>query len=265
MNHGQAETEKFFREMKVLSDTRLRASDLKLIESGQLRACLIPPMISLPAACHAATQSVFEVAIAAQNAFWELKGAYTGEISGPMLQEIGISTALVGHSERRQHFGETDEGVRRRAESLLDQGFQVILCIGETRAEREDGRTHDVLSRQMRGALPEPEKGAAKYLDGRLTIAYEPVWAIGTGLTATPAQAEEAHQMLRQLLRERFGGIAAVKTPILYGGSVTTENVDLLLACPNVDGALVGGASLMPDRFLALLAAGGRALGPVDL
>lgn len=261
MNHGPADTVKFLREMKVLSDGRLGPRDLKLLESGQLRACLIPPMLSLPSACQMASQSIFEVTIAAQNACWELKGAYTGEVSGPMLQELGISTVLIGHSERRQYFGETDETVRRRMESLLEQGFQVLLCVGETRAEREAGRTHEVLGRQLRGAIPEPEKGAARFLDGRLVIAYEPVWAIGTGLTATPAQAEETQQQLRLLLEDRFGGGAATKTPILYGGSVTPENIDWLLACPNIDGALVGGASLKPESFLALLAAGGRALG----
>lgn len=261
MNHGPSETETFFREMKVLSDSKLKPQDLKLLESGQLRACLIPPTISLPTARHLASQAIFEVAIAAQNAHWELKGAYTGEVSGPMLKDLQIDWALVGHSERRQHFGETDETVRRRMESLLDQGFRVILCVGETRAEREAGRTHEVLSSQMHGAIPEPGKGAARYLDGRLVIAYEPVWAIGTGLTATPAQAEETQHQLRQLLQGRFGGGAATRTPVLYGGSVTPENIDSLLACPNVDGALVGGASLKPDSFLALLAAGGRALG----
>lgn len=184
------------------------------------------------------------------------KGAFTGEVSGPMLQEIGISTVLVGHSERRQYFGETDESVRKRSESLLAQGFKVILCIGETRTEREQNQTQEILKRQLQGALPEAGKGAASYLNGQLVLAYEPVWAIGTGLTATPAQAEEAHQFIRELMIQRFGAEAAQKTPILYGGSVTPENVDSLLACPNVDGALVGGASLKPDGFLRLLASG---------
>jgi len=143
-----------------------------------------------------------------------------------MLREIELSWALVGHSERRQYFGETDETVRKRAESLLNQGFRVILCIGETRAEREAAQTTQVLTRQLDQALVGAHDGAAAFLDGRLVLAYEPVWAIGTGLTASPEQAEEAHQTLRKLLWDRFGMDASARTPILYGGSATPENID---------------------------------------
>lgn len=262
MNRGPNETEVFFQELKGKFANFLKARDLDLLKSGKLRACVIPPMLSLETAQRLTSQSPFPVTVAAQNVHWEKVGAFTGEISGPMLRELGIGWALVGHSERRQFFGETDETVRKRAEGLLEQGFKIILCIGETRAEREAGKTSEVLIRQLAGACPEKGKGVARFLDGTVVLAYEPVWAIGTGLTATPEQAEEAHALLRSLLKDRFGASAAEKTPILYGGSVTPENVDGLLHCPNVDGGLVGGASLKPESFLALLAAGAKNLHP---
>jgi len=244
MNLGPKDTEKYFGDLKALWGP----------PSGNVRACLIPPALSLQAALQASRG--MPVSIAAQNAHWEKSGAFTGELSGPMLQEAGIKTVLIGHSERRQYFGETNETARKRSQSLLEQGFQVILCIGETRAERESGKTQAVLTEQLRGSLPE-----VGYLDGRLVLAYEPVWAIGTGLTATPAQAEEAHQMIRKFLWDQHGMEASGRTPILYGGSVTPENVDSLLSCPNIDGALVGGASLKPDSFVKLLESGGKVLG----
>lgn len=185
------------------------------------------------------------------------RGPSTGELSGPMLEEMRIRGALVGHSERRQHFGETDETARKRLESLLEQGFDVILCVGETRAERESGQTEKVLERQLAAALSPP---VIKYCNGRLTVAYEPVWAIGTGLNATPEQAEQAQKFIRDFLKKRAGEEAANCTPILYGGSVTPENVGGILACPNVDGCLVGGSSLKPEAFLKLLSAGYSAL-----
>lgn len=253
MNHTVRETEQFFSELSEKSRAALPPESGEHFRSGKLQAQVIPPMLSLARAKELSAKAPFPVSVGAQNVHWENRGAFTGEISGPMLQELGIGWALVGHSERRQYFGETGESARKRTESLLEQGFRVILCIGETRAEREAGKTTDILTRQLNGAIPEAGKGAAGYLDGRLVIAYEPVWAIGTGLTATPEQAEEAHQVVRKLLWDRFGMDAAGRTMILYGGSVTPENVGALLSCPNVDGALVGGASLKPDSFLALL------------
>ena len=240
MNHGPRETELFFKELKSL---------LSLSWSEHLRACICPPFVSLEAALRAAHGTL--VSVGAQNAHWEKKGAFTGETSGTMLHELGISTVLVGHSERRQFFGETDETASKRTESLLEQGFCVVLCIGETKEQRQSGQTKAVLIKQL---------GAVKFLDGRLVIAYEPVWAIGTGLTATPEQAEEAHQIIRRDLWDRFGMEAAGKTSILYGGSVTPENIRSLLACPNIDGALVGGASLKAEGFAAMLQAGNEAL-----
>jgi triosephosphate isomerase len=248
MNHGPKAAAEFFRGLHVPAS------------SAPVRAAVFPPMTTLQQAVQIAERAPFPVAVGAQNVHWEKSGAFTGEVSGPMLAELGVNWALVGHSERRQYFGETDETARKRTESLLSQGFYVILCIGETRTEREQGRTNEVLTRQLNGAIPQRVKGASAYLDGRLILAYEPVWAIGTGLTATPQQAEEAHQTIRKLLWDRFGMDASGRTPILYGGSVTPENIDSLLACANVDGALVGGASVKPESFMALINAASRAL-----
>lgn len=260
MNHTLAETAGFFGALgELCRKTPLEQSVRSCLKNGSLGALIFPPMLSLARAHELAELAPFPVAIGAQNVHWEKKGAYTGEVSGPMVAELDIHWALVGHSERRQYFNESDDTVRKRAESLLEQGFNVMVCVGESRAERERGETHAVLTRQLGGALPTQGKGAAAYLDGRLVLAYEPVWAIGTGLTASPAQAQEAHALLRSLLQSRFGEDAASQTPILYGGSVTPENARELLSCGDVDGALVGGASLKPEAFLALVIEGGRA------
>jgi triosephosphate isomerase (TIM) len=168
----------------------------------------------------------------AQNVHWEPEGAFTGEISVPLLLELGVTGSLVGHSERRQLFGETDEGVARRAAAALEAGLDVIACVGETLEQREADETEDVLRRQV--SVLEPHE--------RLVIAYEPVWAIGTGRTATPVMAQEAHAFVKSLL----------DAPVLYGGSVKPDNAAELLAQPDVDGALVGGASLDVDSFRAI-------------
>jgi triosephosphate isomerase len=173
------------------------------------------------------------VAVFAQNAHWQETGAFTGEVSPGMLLEAGAAGAIVGHSERRQYFGDTDETVVRRATHALEAGLDVIACVGELEAEREAGLTEEVLRRQV-GAL-----GSAVGAHGRLTLAYEPVWAIGTGKTATPEQAQAAHAFIRSLL----------DVPILYGGSVKPDNAGELMAQPDVDGALVGGASLEIESF----------------
>jgi triosephosphate isomerase (TIM) len=187
---------------------------------------LCPPFVSLEAAVGE------EWTIYAQNVHWAGDGAFTGEISAPMLVELGVRGSIVGHSERRLWFGETDETVRRRCEAALEAGLGVIACVGETEAERETGETDAVLRRQV-AAIPRHE---------RLVIAYEPVWAIGTGKTATPELAQEAHALIKSLHDTR----------VLYGGSVKPENAAELLAQPDVDGALVGGASLDPDSFGAI-------------
>jgi triosephosphate isomerase len=188
-----------------------------------------PPYVSLSAAVGRA------VAVYAQSVHWDREGAFTGEISAGMLVEIGVEGAIVGHSERRAHFCETDETTARRAEAALTAGLGVIACVGETDAEREAGETEDVLTRQV-AVLPRHE---------RLVIAYEPVWAIGTGRTATPEIAQEAHALITSLH----------PTQVIYGGSVKPENAAELMTQPDVSGALVGGASLDPESFAAICSA----------
>jgi triosephosphate isomerase len=170
-----------------------------------------------------------------------------------MLSDLGCHYSIVGHSERRQYFGETNESVNRRALALLASDLAVILCIGETLKEREAGKTLDVLAEQLKGGL----KGLGEEHAGQLVLAYEPVWAIGTGHTATPEQAQEAHAFLRGNLAERFNNTVANSIRILYGGSVKPENVDELMAQPDIDGALVGGASLTAASFIGIVDFGG--------
>ena len=195
-----------------------------------VEAALCPPFASLHVAVESG-QTVF-----AQNVHWAAEGAYTGEVSAPMLLELGVAGAIVGHSERRQYFGETDETVARRTVAALEQGLRVIACVGESAEEREAGQTELVLRLQV-----EAIADAAGGQDG-LVIAYEPVWAIGTGQTATPEIAREAHAFIKGLL----------DAPVLYGGSVKPDNAAELLAQDGVDGALVGGASLEVESFTAI-------------
>ncbi|MBL8764720.1 MAG: triose-phosphate isomerase [Phycisphaerae bacterium] len=191
------------------------------------------------------------VALGAQDAYFEPKGAFTGEVSLDMLRECGVTLVLAGHSERRHVLGESDELVGRKASAILAAGMRCVLCIGETLAERESGRTQGVNERQLRAGL----RGVGPSNAERLVIAYEPVWAIGTGKAATPTDAREAHGHIRSVLGELLGGTAAERTPIMYGGSVTAANAASLMAQPDVDGALVGGASLKVDEFSAICAA----------
>ena len=197
-----------------------------------VKAVICPPFVSLAGAVEAG------LTVFAQNVHWEDEGAFTGEVSAPMLREVGVAGAIVGHSERRQYFGETDETVARRAAHALEAGLGVIACVGELEEERDRGETEEVLRRQLSVLDPHPA----------LVIAYEPVWAIGTGKTATPEQAEEAHAFVKSLL----------DAPVLYGGSVKPENAEELLSRPGVDGALVGGASLDPDSFASICATAAR-------
>jgi len=202
--------------------------DLDLPDDVDVVVC--PPYLSLGIAVQALAGT--EVGVFAQNCHWELEGAFTGEISAPMLQDIGVYGTLVGHSERRQWFGETDETVAQRVRTALAQGLHVIACVGESEAEREAGETDAVLRRQV-GVLE---------ADDNLVIAYEPVWAIGTGKTATPELAQQAHETIKSVL----------DVPVLYGGSVKPDNAAELMAQPAVDGALVGGASLDVESFAAI-------------
>ena len=187
--------------------------------------------------------------LAAQNLYWEEKGAYTGEISPLMLKELGCQYVIIGHSERRQLFGETDETVNKRIRSALSQDLIPIFCIGETLKDREEGRTFAVAGSQLEGGLKGIEEKEIK----ELVIAYEPVWAIGTGKTATPAMAANAHRFIRTKVAGKFGAALASAVRILYGGSVKPDNVKNLMAEEEIDGALVGGASLDPASFAAIV------------
>jgi triosephosphate isomerase (TIM) len=204
---------------------------------------LAPPFTALAAVADAVTRTPFGVA--AQNLYFEREGAFTGEVSASMIKECGATHAIVGHSERRRLFGETDEIVNRKLRAALSAGLAAIVCIGETLEERERGGTLAVLDRQIRAGLD----GLSGDEIAALVLAYEPVWAIGTGKNATSAEADEAHRHIRSRLGQWFGGVPADRTRLLYGGSVKPENIRELISLRDVDGALVGGASLEPRSF----------------
>ncbi len=216
---------------KCPADTAAFCTAFREHDVGAVDVVVCPPYVSLAIAVQLLAGT--EIGVAAQSVHWEREGAYTGEVSAPMLRELGVYGTIVGHSERRQNFGETDESTARRARAALEDGLFVIACVGETEQERDAGETETVLRRQVT-ALGER--------DENLVVAYEPVWAIGTGKTATPELAQEAHALIKSVL----------DVPVLYGGSVKPENASELLAEPDVDGALVGGASLDVDSFAAI-------------
>jgi triosephosphate isomerase len=205
-----------------------------------------PPFTSIDAAVKAAAGS--NIKVGAQNLHWEDSGAFTGEISASMLKELGVEYVIIGHSERRQYFGETDETVNRRLGAALDAGLKPIVCIGELLAEREGGETEKVLEAQLEGGLV----GVSIEQIAGVVIAYEPVWAIGTGKTATPEMAEETHAYIRKKLISMFG-YQAEKVRIQYGGSMKADNSATLVAQPNIDGGLIGGASLKAESFAELI------------
>ncbi|MEI8189426.1 MAG: triose-phosphate isomerase [candidate division NC10 bacterium] len=209
-------------------------------------------MVAPPVTALAAAREILEggpISLGAQNLYWEEKGAFTGEISPLQLKDAGCTHVIIGHSERRQHFNETDEAVNKKLKAALKAGLVPVVCIGETLAERESQKTYRVLETQVTGAL----KGFSHAELAPLALAYEPVWAIGTGKTATPAQAQDAHLFIRKTAANLCGRPFADSLRILYGGSVTADNVDSLMAEPDVDGALVGGASLKVDSFLRII------------
>ncbi len=212
---------------------------------------VFPPALSFPEAM-AARGTKPEIHLGVQNVHWEPQGAFTGEVSAAMAREAGASHVLVGHSERRHLFGETDDDVARKVRAVQSVGLVPVICVGETLTERRAGRVEDVILRQLDAAV------AALGEDSRFLVAYEPVWAIGTGETATPRDASEAHGALRRRLQERTGEGGAA---ILYGGSVKPQNAAELLAAPDVDGVLVGGASLDPDSFAAIARAAPKSPG----
>jgi triosephosphate isomerase len=208
---------------------------------------ICPPFPNLHAAVEEARGS--HIAIGAQNLHWGKEGAVTGEVSGHMLQAVGCRFVIIAHSERRQYFGESEPDVVRKAQAALEYGLTPIVCVGERLEEREADRTEEVLGDQFDGGLA-PLAGEQF---GKIVIAYEPVWAIGTGKTATPAMAADAHRFIRGKVAEKFGDAAAGAVRILYGGSVKPDNVKKLMAEVEIDGALVGGASLDPGSFAAVV------------
>ncbi|MCU0664041.1 MAG: triose-phosphate isomerase [Myxococcota bacterium] len=219
----------------------------KLPKDTKAAVAVIPQFLALPKVAEVLRGSA--IGVGAQDVYFEKNGAFTGEISCEMLKDAGAAFALVGHSERRHVIGETDAIVRKKLEALLKSGLEVILCIGEKLEEREAGKTQERLSIQTRAGL----EGLAKADLAGVTLAYEPVWAIGTGKTASTAQAEEAHQFIRGLVEELFDKSVAQSLRIQYGGSVKADNAAELMGQPNVDGALVGGASLVADSFLGIV------------
>jgi triosephosphate isomerase len=215
--------------------------------SKHCEVVICAPFVNLPAAVQAAAST--SIGVGAQDVFWLKEGAYTGEVSAPMLAAIGCKWVIVGHSERRQYFGETEETVLKKTVAALEEGLTPIVCVGERLEEREAGDTESVLARQCQGGI----LGLDAQQFSRIVIAYEPVWAIGTGKTATPEMAEAAHAFLRTRLENHYGKPAADACRILYGGSVKPDNVKGLMAQPDIDGALVGGASLVPASFAAIV------------
>ncbi len=234
---------------KTPSDAVALVERLKgLVEPGDgVEVVVCPPFTALPAVAQALKGS--RIGLGAQNMHWEKEGAYTGEVSPMMLADLGCRYVIVGHSERRQYFGETDQHVNRKLKAALGHKLFPIVCVGETLAEREGGRTIQVVDGQLRGGFSgiPPEAGAG------IAVAYEPVWAIGTGHTATPEQAAEVHTFIRKHLTELWGETVATVVRIVYGGSVKPDNVDALMAEAEIDGALVGGASLKADDFARIV------------
>jgi triosephosphate isomerase len=214
----------------------IRALRGLLADVTGVEVVICPPFTALAAALEAASGS--GIAIGAQDCYWEKEGAFTGEVAVPMLADLGCRYVIVGHSERRQFFGETDATVDKKIGAVLAHGLTCVGCLGETLQEREAGQTLQVLERQVRGGF------ARHLISPHLVIAYEPVWAIGTGRTATPAQAQEAHAFLRGLVNQIAGRETAASIRLLYGGSVKPDNMAALMAQSDVDGGLVGGASL---------------------
>ncbi len=189
------------------------------------------------------------IGLGAQNCYWKDEGAFTGEVSTGMLKSVGCKYVIIGHSERRQYFGETDETVKFKIKAAIEKGLIPIMCVGETLEERESGKTMDIITAQIKGGL---EGFSEDYID-TLVIAYEPIWAIGTGKTATPGQAQEVHAEIRKILSDLYSETFASSTRVLYGGSVKPENIEILMKEEDIDGGLIGGASLKSDSFTDLI------------
>jgi len=239
-----------FKMFKNVAETTAYAGDLRAmaaVKASKVDIVIAPPFTSIAAAAKALDGS--SIGVAGQNMHWEREGAFTGEVSAVMLREAGATFVIIGHSERRTLFGETDVTVNRKTHAALTAQLKPIVCIGETLEQRDGNETLDVLDRQIKNGLD----GVTGEQVSGMVIAYEPVWAIGTGRNASPAQAGEAHFHIRQRLKQWFGLEAAERCRVLYGGSVKPDNIAKLTAEPDVDGALVGSASLDPKSFFAII------------
>lgn len=240
MNNTPAETTALINEMKPL------------VAGADCDVVICAPFIDLQAALDAAAGS--NIKIGAENCHWAESGAFTGEVSAPMLKAMGVPYVIIGHSERRQYFGETDETVNQRVRAALDSGLTVILCVGEVLEEREQGVTFEIVGKQTKVAL----QGVSEAELANVIIAYEPVWAIGTGKTATAEQADEVNGYIRQVIAELYGKAAADAFVVQYGGSMNAANAEELLDKENVDGGLIGGASLKANDFATIVKAASR-------
>jgi len=238
-----------FKMFKTVAETVSYLQELKALVQGvtDVEIVVAPPFTAVHAAAGAARNT--RIGIAAQNLYFEREGAFTGEISASMIKDAGAGYVIIGHSERRRLFGDTGDAVHKKLRAALAADLTAIVCIGETLEERDANRTNDVLDRQLADALD----GLTPAQVAALVIAYEPVWAIGTGRNATPQQAGEAHAYIRGWLRAKFGSDGAEPCHILYGGSVKPDNIRELIALPDVDGALVGGASLKAQSFFEII------------
>ncbi len=238
---------------KLTGEARELASQLKsrLSElNSSVTVVLCPPFTALAEVAAVTRRSVLK--LGAQNMYWEEQGAFTGEISPSMLSDAGCAYVILGHSERRHIFGERDKGVNKKVHAALKAGLRPIVCVGETEEEREKGKTESVIVKQIKKGLADLRVEQMR----NVVIAYEPVWAIGTGKNATPEQAQEVHELIRKLIAEQFDETTAASVPILYGGSVKPSNADELLGQPDINGSLVGGASLDADSFEKIVRSG---------
>lgn len=218
-----------------------------VFDSDNVEVLICPPYTNLSEAGEMLVES--NMKLGAQNCHWEKEGAFTGEISVPMIKSVNCSHVIIGHSERRKYFGETDATVCKKVAAVIDGGLIPVMCVGETLEERESGKTMEIVKQQVLGGLEGFDEG---YLSG-LVIAYEPVWAIGTGKTATPEQAEEVHRSIRAIISDRFSPALSASIRILYGGSVNPGNVKQLMSEEDIDGGLIGGASLKADSFIEMV------------
>ncbi len=228
--------------MSLVEELKREVSDINGVD-----IVVCPPFTALGDVSEVVMET--NISLGAQNVYWQDSGAFTGEVSAPMLKDLGVQYVIIGHSERRQFFGETNETVNKRIRAALAHGLTPIVCVGENLAERESNKTFDVIKNHCEGSLANLTSDEMK----KIVLAYEPVWAIGTGKTATPEQAQEVHAYIRELLSKLFGKEVSQSVRIQYGGSVTPENIGILIAKSDIDGALVGGASLKAPSFAAIV------------